>query len=360
MQITVVVCAEIADLGWRWLEESFAGSSIRFEFVRCVPRNSLERITRFNVARLRGAFEAVRMARRAGAQAIVAHGPTSAAWCGLFARMTGLRIPILAHSFNFTSLPSWPKRLVFKRSLSEIDRFVVFSTVERDLYAKTFGLPPERFDVVLWGVEPPRVEGPDTPLEEGPYVCAVGGNARDYRTLIEAARWLPDVRFVLVVRPDSLRGLDLPANVAVHTNIPFGKTMNVLAHSRFMALPLIGSEVPCGHVTLVAAMHLGKAFVITDSSGVHDYVRDGDNALTVAAGSVEGLAVAIRRLWNEPMLCVRLGDNGRQFAARECTEERIAEHFQGWLRSQGLWPCEAAPDAAAGHGVGASVSADHP
>jgi glycosyltransferase involved in cell wall biosynthesis len=147
---------------------------------------------------------------------------------------------------------------------------------------------------------------------------------------------LPEFRFVLVVRPDNLRGLELPANVTVHTNLPFGKTMNVLAHSRFMVLPLVGSEVPCGHVTLVAAMHLGKAIVVTDSTGVHDYVRAGDNALTIPAGSSESLAAAARRLWQDRSLCIQLGDNGRRFAASECIEARAVEHFRRWLNSRGL------------------------
>jgi glycosyltransferase involved in cell wall biosynthesis len=133
------------------------------------------------------------------------------------------------------------------------------------------------------------------------------------------------------------RPVNLPSNVAVHVNLSFGKTMNVLMLSRFMILPLVNTNVPCGHVTLVSAMYLGKAFVVTDSLGVRDYVRDRDNVLTVTASSVDSLlAAAIGRLWNDPALCANLGENGRRFAARECTEERIAEHFRRWLQSRGL------------------------
>jgi glycosyltransferase involved in cell wall biosynthesis len=234
---------------------------------------------------------------------------TLAVLFALFARAFGLKIPILAHTFNFTTLPPLAKRPLFTLALSQIDRFVVFSNMERELYAKTFGLPVDRFDVVCWGVRPPEVDSPEVPFEQGNYVSAIGGNARDYRTLIETARMLPQIRFVLVVRPESLRGLNPPSNVVVHTSLPFGKTMNVLLHSRFMVLPLAGSEVPCGHVTLVAAMHLGKAFVITDSTGVRDYVRNGENALTVSPGSVESLVAATRRLWEDPVFCARLGKN---------------------------------------------------
>jgi glycosyltransferase involved in cell wall biosynthesis len=308
-----------------------AGTGLEFRFCRCIPRYSFERRAPLNVARIRGAFEAVRLARDTHAEVVVAHGPALAAWCALFAQMFRVSTPIIAHSFNFTRLPSRTKRRVFSSAFPRIDRFVVFSRVEREIYSKVFSLPKDKFDVVLWGVRPPRVDEPDVPHESGEYACSIGGNARDYGTLVEAARRLPQMRFVLIVRPENLRGLVLPANVTVHANLALGATMNVLLHSKFMVLPLIGSDVPCGHVTLVSAMHLGKAFIITDSSGVRDYVRNGVNALTVAPGSVESLVAAVKRLWDDPTLCARLGEGGKAFAGRECTEERIVTHFRNWL-----------------------------
>jgi glycosyltransferase involved in cell wall biosynthesis len=329
----VVCCAAIADESWRWIESPLADTGLTFEFARCVPRHFFERRGPLNLARVRGAWEAIRLARRSDAKVIVTHGPTLAAWCAIFARVLRVPVPIVAHSFNFTTLPTGAKRRVFTWALSTIGRFVVFSTAELDIYAKAFSLPVERFDVVLWGVRSPLVERPQVPFESGEYICAIGGNARDYHTLVETARHVPHMRFVLVVRPDSLRGLAVPANVTVRTNLPLGMTMNVLLHSKFMVLPLIGSEVPCGHVTLVSAMHLGKAFIITDSSGVRDYVRNEENAITVAPGSIESLLSAIRKLWDDETLCARLGNAGKAFARRECTEDRIVEHFRKWLVS---------------------------
>ena len=207
---TIVCCAEIEDPRWRWLETNLADDGVRMEFARCVPKYALEKRLPFNLARLRGSFEAVQLARRTGAKALVTHGPTIAAWCALFARALRVKVPIVAHSFNFTELPTGVKRAVFSLALSQIDQFIVFSTMERKLYADAFALPIDRFGFVHWGVLPPKPGAPETPLEQGDYVSAIGGNARDYRTLMEVARHLPDIRFVLVVRPHSLEGLDRP------------------------------------------------------------------------------------------------------------------------------------------------------
>jgi glycosyltransferase involved in cell wall biosynthesis len=333
----VVCCADFADPEWRWLERPLSDTGIRFEFVRAVPRNTVERRVSFlNLARLRASFEAVRLAREKKADVIVTHGPALAAWCAFFARLFRLKVPIVAHSFNFTELPNAFKLSALGWMLSNVDRFVVFSRLERSLYAKAFDLPEDRFDMILWGVGPPDVSSPEAPLEQGDYVCAIGGNARDYRTLLEAARLMPHVRFVCVIRPNSFHGLGIPTNVAVHTNLPFGQAMNILAHSRFMVLPLLHSQVPCGHVTIVAAMHLGKAFVISDSEGVRDYVQDGYNAIIVPPGSAAALVDATERLWRSPVLRKSLGENGRRFATRECTEERVVQHLREWLAEKGL------------------------
>jgi glycosyltransferase involved in cell wall biosynthesis len=334
--VKIVVCTTFYDPEWRWLEANLNAAKISFEFTKLVDHGFLRKMFPVNIARLHASLEAVKLARRTGAKAVVAHGPTLAAWCAIFAQMLDLRIPILAHSFNFTTLPSLMKRYVFSFAFSRIDRFVVFSSVERALYAKAFWLSAEKFDVVLWGVKPPHVDSLEMPLEGGDYICAIGGNARDYATLLESARQLPELRFVVVVRPESLRGLDIPPNVSVRTNLPIGMAMNILMYSRFMVLPLVNSEVPCGHVTLVAAMHLAKALIITDSLGVSDYVRHDNNALTVPAASANELTAAIKRLWTDSALCGRLGENGKKFATKECTEERIAQHFLKWLQSRGL------------------------
>jgi glycosyltransferase involved in cell wall biosynthesis len=244
-----------------------------------------------------------------------------------------LKALLFAHSFNFTKLPGPIKTFIFARALRRIKHFVVFSTVEKELYARRFAIPIDRFDFVHWGVRPPIVAGPP-PANAGNYVSAVGGNARDYRTLVAAAREMPDIPFILVVRPANLEGLTIPPNVKILADIPFGASMNVLRYSRFMVLPLINSEVPCGHVTLVAAMHLGRAIVVTESRGICDYARDGENALTVSAGRPASMIEAIRQLWNKPALCHELASNGQNFASRECSEERVSNHFRHWLAMQ--------------------------
>jgi glycosyltransferase involved in cell wall biosynthesis len=333
----VICCADIVDPNWRWLEHAFKGAALRFEFTRASPRSIAERAVGFiNLSRLRSSFEAVWLAQKKKAHIIVAHGPSLTAWCALFAVLFRLRIPIVGHSFNFVQLPTGIRRLVFRGILSRVDRLVVFSAMERKLYVRAFGLPENRFDVIRWGVQAPIADPPNTPLVKGDYICAIGGNGRDYSTLLEAAKLLPHIRFICVVRSHNFAGLDVPGNVTKFTDLPLGTTINILKYSRLMVLPLLHSEIPCGHVTLVAAMYLGVPMVVTHSEGIRDYITDSYNALTVPPRSPSALAIASKKLWDEPGLRKRLSENGSIFVNRECTEERTVEHFRRLLVETGL------------------------
>jgi len=330
----LICCSANTDDSWRWFAPDLP-PELRWEFHNVRPRNAVERLVRRpNLAMIRACLDAVRSARRNGADLLVTHDPRVTFWCGLFCRMLRVRVRHLAWSFNFPTLPRGLKRRWMANAFAGVDRFIVYSTMEKSLYRRHFGIAAEKIDVVPWGVEPPRITS--RPLIPGCYICAIGGNARDYRTLLAAMHELPEIPLALVVRPQNLRGLVIRPNVMPHVNVPLDHAMNILGHSRFMVLPLSGSEIPCGHVTLVAAMHLGKAFIITNSSGVSDYVIEGVNGIPCEAFSPAALRDRIRELWENPALCERLGENGRRFASEHCTSASVREQFAQYLEETGV------------------------
>jgi glycosyltransferase involved in cell wall biosynthesis len=115
------------------------------------------------------------------------------------------------------------------------------------------------------------------------------------------------------------------------TNVPLSDAMNVLAHSLFMVLPLRDSEVPCGHVTVVSAMHMGKAILSTDSSGLRDYLTHGSNAILYPAKDSRQLAEKIELLFAQSELCRQLGDSASAFARRHCSEDSTVAYFRRYL-----------------------------
>jgi glycosyltransferase involved in cell wall biosynthesis len=261
------------------------------------------------------------------ADLLVTHGPYTTFYVEALGRRGRTEVPHLAFAFNFTDFPTGVRFAAMRRTFSSVDRFVVFSKIERALYAERLQIPEDRFTFVRWGVSQP-IDTPSAARIPRPYVVALGGEARDYGTACEAARRLPRVPFVLVVRPNSLNGINIPDNVTVHVNLPRQEAWSLAWHAELMLLPLRSGRSPNGLVTLVGGMHLGKAQVATDSLGLSDYARNGENALLVPVHDAPAFADAIAELLENPLLRNELGAAAREFAREHCSERLTIEAFR--------------------------------
>ena len=240
----------------------------------------------------------------------------------------GAKVRHDAFAFNFTDLPGRMKRLAYRQSLGTVDRAYVLTEAERSLYARTFGVPQGRFVKIDWGVAPP--EPAPARRIEGDYVSALGGEARDYTTLFEAARRLPTTQFAVVARPHNLVGLDRPANVATFENLSKSEAWAIVSNSIVHVLPLRSRDTPCGIVTLVGAMHVGLAQVVTRAVGVQDYAHDGEHAVYVPPVDPAALADAIGALTRDQRRRAEMGRSAKKRAAARYDESatlRFAERL---------------------------------
>lgn len=326
--LSIVCCTPFYGENWKWFVPELGEGSINWHFLDDRPRLPWEKyIVRPYVAMIRICLQAVLFMKLKPVDLLITHDSRVSFWCAYFAAKLGVKTKHIAYSFNFADMPQGKKRQLMTEAFSNINQFFVYSQLEKQLYHDYFGIPKERIEVVFWCMRVPEVR-PENPLIVGDYICAIGGNARDYKTLMAAMEKLPDIQLVLVTRPKNLHQLKIPPNVKFMVNIPQEEAMNIIKYSRFMVLPLLGSEIPCGHVTLVAAMHLSKAFIITNSRGISDYVINDYNAVTCEAFQPAALADSIQTLWDDPDRCEYLGENGRQFAQTHCSEKPGVKYMQ--------------------------------
>ena len=334
------VAVNISDLGapgWDWIGERFAEDPFRWLSFTARSSSWLEnRVSRPKIGRYRACWQGIAAARRERAKVIVTHEALVAAWASAFYQANQLDAPHLAFAFTFSKLPTGARRRAFKRAVRSVDRFVCFSSVERARYADYFDIPIEKIDTLRWSVAEPDFDASEAPIESGEYLCAVGSEGRDYATLIEAMRRLPELKLVLVARPENLVGLEIPANVSVHQNIPLQSVWNIVAHAKVMVLPLRDTEVPCGHSTLIMAMQFRTPSIVTESEGMTDYIEPGRTGLVCPTRDPAGMAETIERLYEDDTLAASLADRGRTFAIEECSEERTVAYFTEYLRSHGL------------------------
>jgi len=140
-----------------------------------------------------------------------------------------------------------------------------------------------------------------------------GTAARDWRTLIEAARCLPNERFVTcALSSDRNFPLgSLPPNVTVHFNVSPDRFYKIMGRSKIVVVPLLRKNFTSGLIVAFYAMQAAKPLIITRTLATEEYIQDGENGLLVNCGDIDGLTEQIRRLANDVELQHRLSINAR-------------------------------------------------
>lgn len=330
--LRIACVTEKPDPAWVWLEGKIAWRRpLHWTFFRPSSRGVIDRaLKRPLTGRLLEGWRLRQGARRGAFDLIVTHLPYVAAWMSDIVGADAGGAKRLAFAFNFTDVPEGAQLARMKRSFARIDRFTVFSTLERGLYASRFGIPSERIDLALWGANAP-LEAPLPRTIDGRYVVALGGEARDYALYADVARMTPDITFVAITRPSSLAGVSLPGNFRHFVNLPWAEAWSLVFHADVAVVPLRDDLAPNGMVTFVGGMHLGKAQIVTRSEGLSDYAIDGETALVTPPRDAAAMKSALDRLLGDKGLAGRIGAGARAFAAEHCSEKSTIAYFADYL-----------------------------
>lgn len=224
------------------------------------------------------------------------------------------------------------------KSFSRVESFVVYSTFERQLYSETFEIPLEKLKMRRWASGLPQCHSFAHASLQGRYFCAVGGEGRDYETLINSFRRLPHQRLVIVTRPYALKQYSLPENVSVLFDLQPGQFWEVVRASEAVIVPLRDERTVCGHITLVGAMSLGKSVISTFSEGTTDYVFHGQSGLITDPQDVVAMTQAVERFVDEPEARKRYEEFNRRFALEKCTAAEWQRLVGQFIRGEPISP----------------------
>jgi glycosyltransferase involved in cell wall biosynthesis len=210
------------------------------------------------------------------------------------------------------------ERFVYARSA----RLIALSPgIEAALPADRTVLVPNAADLDLFDPDAPR----------GPFQVAyfgAMGEANDLSAVIEAARLVPDVRFVLM--GDGKRRAELERTAPANVRFASGDKADVArlaAESSacltvFKDVPVLATNSPNKLFDTFAA---GRAAIVNMDGWMRELVETNKAGIYVRAGDAADLAEKLAWLRDNPDEAERMGRNARALAERDFGRDQLAE-----------------------------------
>lgn len=179
--------------------------------------------------------------------------------------------------------------------------------------------PPERIRVIPFGIDHHFFSPVKEVDQLNNFVLTTGEiRTRDYATLFKAVAELPIKVFAAAsgswYAREKNTNLEIPkpVNVVLSHRLSPAELRAAYAQSSFVVVPLYDAPHSAGATTVLEAMAMGRAVIVSRSSGILDYVIDGQTGILVSPGNVEEMREVIAHLLSHPEEAQRLGQNARQ------------------------------------------------
>jgi len=231
---------------------------------------------------------------------------------------------------------SAPKKKLLLRMLHpQMDAIFLYAETQRTYAEDVLGIPPDKLHLIAFHADSRFFHPmPDSTVERR--ISSAGLELRDYPTLIEAVRGLDvDVRLAAASpwskRKNETENRELPANVSAR-GYGYRELRDLYASSQFVVVPLYDTDFQAGVTTILEAMAMGKAVIVSRTRGQRDVIQDGVNGLYVPPGDAPALRRAITDLLASPERAAHLGANARRTIESEMSLDLWTDRIAGVIR----------------------------
>ncbi len=225
---------------------------------------------------------------------------------------------------------------ILKLLISKTRGFAVLSRkIAQDL--ESLGIPGNRIHVMAYGVDDeyfkPRQEYDELAID----VLSVGHACRDYQTLMKAVGTEYSTRIASwgVALPggghqsiEEIRQLCSSAKNVQADYAPYDVLRQLYAGARAIVVPLFPTDLCAGITTVLEAMAMAKAPIVTWNRNVIEYVEDEVNGFVVRPGDSNALHERIQFVLDNPSAAAAMGK-----AARKTIEDRLSTREEGRVLS---------------------------
>jgi glycosyltransferase involved in cell wall biosynthesis len=231
---------------------------------------------------------------------------------------------------------SAPKKKLLLRVLHpQMDAIFLYAETQKTYAQDVLGIPPDKLHLIAFHADT-RFFHPMPEVTPERRIASAGLELRDYPTLIEAVRGLDvDVRLAAASpwskRKNETENRELPPNVDARS-YGYRELRDLYASSQFVVVPLYDTDFQAGVTTILEAMAMGKAVIVSRTRGQRDVIRDGVNGLYVPPGDAPALRRAITDLLASPERAAQLGANARKTIESEMSLDLWTERIAAVIR----------------------------
>ena len=247
------------------------------------------------------------------------------------------RVPVILQSTTWKTGDNAADRLASRAIVRLLagpsTHFCVLTRAELESFPRTWGVAPGRVHLTpfYYGLSEAELAAPTA--ADGS-VFAGGDSLRDYRPLIEAATGVDARVRIAALNPPPVPRSSLASNVEFGP-LPSDQYVAAMRRASLVVVALAGgTERSAGQHNYLNAMALGKLLVVTDATGVSDYVEHRRTGLVVPPGDPRALAGELR--WaldpanaNEARA---IAERGRRTALERFSPDRYVQRLLGVVK----------------------------
>ncbi|MCX6054724.1 MAG: glycosyltransferase family 4 protein [Chloroflexi bacterium] len=216
---------------------------------------------------------------------------------------------------------------------SAIDLFLVYSSFQKEFILQRWGIKKNKVSWIPFQADgqffQPSAQNEKKKNDSRFMICSAGLEFRDYPTMMAAVDGL-DVEVVLAAaspwskRSDTTTLRTIPNNVTVKRFSLF-ELRELYDLAAFVVVPLYPVNFQAGVTTIMEAMAMGKAVIVTKTPGQTDYVQEGITGLYVPPGDILALRTAMQKLLQDRPEAERMGRLSKEKFERDFNLDRYVE-----------------------------------
>ena len=150
---------------------------------------------------------------------------------------------------------------------------------------------------------------------DGEFILALGNDQdRDYRTIAEVARLLPDRTFVFATSNNVFCSYEYPSNVKVFSTDIDGIRW-LYKNASLVIIPLLENVHASGCTTAIEAGSMGKPIIATDAGGLDDYICPSLREMMPGISDVKAFVDKISNIIDDKDQLLSLGQEQHNFVS---------------------------------------------